>query len=159
MQKLYCYVDETGQDTKGEFFIVSVVVTAEEHEQLLEILGKIEKMSGKGKVKWHQTRDRAKLLYMRELLNHPLFRNKFYFSTYHKTKDYLPLTVITVARTITAVMRGMDILYNFRNLKTPMVRGSNLSPKSGAPTNTGSIRLLFDYMIADKYNLSRVCEI
>jgi hypothetical protein len=25
-EKLYCYVDETGQDTMGKFFIVSVVV-------------------------------------------------------------------------------------------------------------------------------------
>ena len=26
-QKIYCYVDETGQDTLGQFFIISVVVT------------------------------------------------------------------------------------------------------------------------------------
>lgn len=26
-QKLYCYVDETGQDTEGRLFLVSVVVT------------------------------------------------------------------------------------------------------------------------------------
>lgn len=26
MQKLYCYVDETGQDTQGAFFLVSAVV-------------------------------------------------------------------------------------------------------------------------------------
>lgn len=24
--KLYCYVDETGQDTKGKFFLVTVVI-------------------------------------------------------------------------------------------------------------------------------------
>jgi len=27
MQKLYCYVDETGQDTKGKLFLVSVIIT------------------------------------------------------------------------------------------------------------------------------------
>jgi hypothetical protein len=25
-QNLYCYVDETGQDTNGKFFVVSVVI-------------------------------------------------------------------------------------------------------------------------------------
>ncbi len=26
-KKLYCYADETGQDTKGAFFLVAVVIT------------------------------------------------------------------------------------------------------------------------------------
>jgi len=29
-QKLYCYVDETGQDTAGKIFIVSVVIIEKE---------------------------------------------------------------------------------------------------------------------------------
>jgi hypothetical protein len=33
-QKLYCYVDETGQDTLGQFFIVSVVITEDIREKL-----------------------------------------------------------------------------------------------------------------------------
>ena len=32
-QKLYCYVDESGQDTGGKIFIVSVVVTKTEKEK------------------------------------------------------------------------------------------------------------------------------
>ena len=31
-QKFYCYVDETGQDTQGELFIVSVVIADQERE-------------------------------------------------------------------------------------------------------------------------------
>ena len=49
MQKLYCYVDETVQDTKGKLFIVSVIVTEGEREQLARQLEEIEKNSGKGK--------------------------------------------------------------------------------------------------------------
>ncbi|MBI2599976.1 hypothetical protein HYW43_03590 [Candidatus Daviesbacteria bacterium] len=33
-QKLYCYVDETGQDTQGELFIVSVVVAKNDREEI-----------------------------------------------------------------------------------------------------------------------------
>jgi len=42
-QKLYCYVDETGQDTKGELFIVSVVVVGWDRDALAEQLEMIER--------------------------------------------------------------------------------------------------------------------
>ena len=48
MQKLYCYVDETGQNTKGRLFIVSVIVTEGEREELARQLEEIEKASKKG---------------------------------------------------------------------------------------------------------------
>ncbi len=31
--KLFCYVDETGQDTQGRLFVVAVVVTGSEREE------------------------------------------------------------------------------------------------------------------------------
>ena len=42
MQKLYCYVDERGQDARSTFFMVAAVIT-EEDEQLKEKLSRIEK--------------------------------------------------------------------------------------------------------------------
>ena len=58
MQKLYCYVDESGQDTEGKLFLVSVVITGSEREGLRNKLRKIEQMSGKGTKKWKKaTRD------------------------------------------------------------------------------------------------------
>jgi hypothetical protein len=32
--KLYCYVDETGQDTLGKFFIVAIVVAGNQRDEL-----------------------------------------------------------------------------------------------------------------------------
>lgn len=32
-QKLYCYVDETGQDTEGQIFVVSIVLTGKERDE------------------------------------------------------------------------------------------------------------------------------
>jgi len=46
-QKLYCYVDESGQDTRGKLFVVSVVVAAEDRGISLEQLEKIEDETGK----------------------------------------------------------------------------------------------------------------
>lgn len=33
-QKIYCYVDETGQDTEGDLFLVALVVTGQERDVL-----------------------------------------------------------------------------------------------------------------------------
>jgi hypothetical protein len=48
VHKLYCYVDESGQDTEGQFFIVSVVVTGRERDEVTRQLEQIEHQSGKG---------------------------------------------------------------------------------------------------------------
>lgn len=50
-QKLYCYVDETGQDTEGQLFLVSVVVTEQEQETIARELERIEAESGKRHLK------------------------------------------------------------------------------------------------------------
>lgn len=36
-EKVFCYVDESGQDTQGILFIVAIVITSHERDQLYEI--------------------------------------------------------------------------------------------------------------------------
>jgi len=55
MQNLYCYVDETGQDTHGAFFLVAVVIVEEERVYLQAALEQIEQQSQKGHLKWQKT--------------------------------------------------------------------------------------------------------
>ena len=43
----------------GEFFIVSVVVSADDRDELVSKLEKVERSSGKGKVKWMESRHRS----------------------------------------------------------------------------------------------------
>lgn len=101
MQKLYCYVDETGQDTKGRLFIVSVIVTEGEREELARQLEEIEKTSKKGKVKWNGAEDTARIAYIRSVLKLPAFKGKLTFSCFRNTVDYFPRMVLTTARAIT----------------------------------------------------------
>lgn len=101
MQKLYCYVDETGQDTLGQLFIVSVVVAEEERERLNQILERIEESTNKGRVKWLKAKDEARVEYIRRVLTSPVFKGKLAFASYQNTTDYLPRTVLTTARAIT----------------------------------------------------------
>jgi len=101
-RKLYCYVDETGQDTQGELFIVSVVVTDWERNRIIQSCEAIEREIGKGRVKWIKTRYDRRLAYIKRILQAPIFRGKLYFAVFRDTRDYLGLTVWTIARAILA---------------------------------------------------------
>lgn len=48
-QRLYAYVDESGQDTKGEIFLVSVVVVGKRRDAVRRVLQKIERDSRKNR--------------------------------------------------------------------------------------------------------------
>ena len=69
MKKLYCYVDETGQDTQGKFFLVCVVVVdATFRDRVEKRLLAIEKRSKKGHVEWTRISLPKKNAYLQELL-------------------------------------------------------------------------------------------
>jgi hypothetical protein len=100
-QKIYCYVDETGQDTKGDLFLVALVVTGSERDELLREAERIEQKSGKHLMKWRKTRLERKTAYLRAILSSPQFANKLFFTRYTKTKGaYLDLMALSAARAI-----------------------------------------------------------
>ena len=100
VETLYCYVDETGQDTLGKFFIVAVVVSRSNRDSLVAKLQEFEQRSGKGKVKWMEARHRARFDYMRAVLSSPSFKHTLYFSTFKNTTKYMALTVLSTAKAI-----------------------------------------------------------
>lgn len=99
-QHLYCYVDETGQDTGGQFFVVSVVISDSRRDELIAALEAIERRSGKGNVKWMKVRGQQRVAYISEVLGSPLFKGSLYFSLYTGTKAYMATTVMTTAQAI-----------------------------------------------------------
>ena len=50
-QKLYAYVDESGQDTEGRFYVVSVALFGTDRDTVLARLEALEDRTGKGRVK------------------------------------------------------------------------------------------------------------
>lgn len=102
-QKLFCYVDETGQDTHGELFIVAVVVTAQERDQLRQTREVIEGDSRKGRRRWVRTAYSRRLAYIQRVLETPIFQGKLHFAVYRDTQDYSSLTVQTIARALSTV--------------------------------------------------------
>lgn len=101
-QKLYCYVDETGQDTKGELFIVSVAVTKKDRDEVKTLLENIEQITGKGKTKWVKTKKDAKIAYLEKILTNKAFQKKIFYSLSKDVKAYREITLVAIASAITA---------------------------------------------------------
>ncbi|MFN8444322.1 MAG: DUF3800 domain-containing protein [Caldilineaceae bacterium] len=102
-QKLFCYVDETGQDTKGQLFIVSVVIAQEDREQLIETVEALEQMTGKKSTKWHKTEKSIKASFIEQLFHDERFKGTIFCSSYKDASAYQELTVLTIATAIHAV--------------------------------------------------------
>jgi len=99
-QRLFCYVDETGQDTRGALFIVAVVIAEHEVETVRQACERIERDTGK-RAKWIKTRYSRRLDYIRQVLAEPAFRGRLYVATYLNRREYFRLTLATIAQALT----------------------------------------------------------
>ena len=99
-QKLYCYVDETGQDTKGDIFIVSVVLTGKERDKLLNLCEEIEEKSGKGKFKWGKAESKRRLDYLQRIFSSKYFKRKLRYAVYREQVNYDMATIVGIAKAI-----------------------------------------------------------
>ena len=100
MKKLYCYVDETGQDTKGVFFLVALVLFSEDRSALRNTLRHIEKRSGKITRKWMKTTLQQKEAYLKDILNVPALQHAIFYVHFPHTTDYLSCVIEAIARGI-----------------------------------------------------------
>ena len=100
MQKLYCYVDETGQDIGSEFFIVVAVVSDKEQDLLRDQLLKIESLSKIGKRKWHKSRSDRRKRYLQLVLEKGVGKNEVYFGHFKKPLPYFLPIMETVEKAI-----------------------------------------------------------
>ncbi len=100
MQKLYCYVDETGQDTKGGMFIVAIVVFGGDTDPLLSYCEQLEEDSGKGKFKWGKAEHRRRSEYLRRVFADSRFENSLRYVVSHETTDYDKTTIKAITETI-----------------------------------------------------------
>ena len=99
-RKLYCFVDESGQDTLGELFIVAVVIAQAEFAALEDELERIEKLSGKNRMKWHDAKPARRLEYIRQVITLPALSGKLTYNLFHHTKDYWQHTAEAIAQSL-----------------------------------------------------------
>jgi len=93
MRKLYCYVDETGQDTRSNFFFVSLIIADSERDTLRTIVKEIEMRSWKADKKWTKSTIKQRIAYITEIINLPYFKGSLFFQRFEKPTNYLSCTV------------------------------------------------------------------
>jgi hypothetical protein len=98
--KYYCYVDETGLDTRGDLFIVAVVVIAIDRDEVIEVLESIERKSGKGRRKWIKTRYSQRELFMQMILDNPIFEGLLTYKVFYDSQAYTDMTIQAAAKAI-----------------------------------------------------------
>ena len=102
MSKIYCYVDESGQHTQGNFFGVAVVVvkTVEMRDSGERMLLGMENITEKGSMKWTKTHYLKKVRYLRTIITLSELRSCLFYSIYTDTRDYVGATVDTIRRVV-----------------------------------------------------------
>lgn len=106
MQRLYCYVDESGQHSLGAYFLVSVVLVEEERDRLEKWLLATEKATGKRHLKWHKSRPQYRQAYIEAVLAHPNLKGKLFSAYHHNTRAYVDLTIEGTAKAVQAYVLG-----------------------------------------------------
>lgn len=127
-QKLYCYIDETGQDTKGQIFIVVVIILEEERKEIEDIILKYEKRSQK-KDKWNKTNTERRIKFMEYIQSENALQNCVFWSSYSGTTEYWDLTGLSIAKAV--LRRAKDpyqtfIMMDGANKKESMILGAIL---------------------------------
>lgn len=100
MQKLYCYVDENGQETEGRIFIVSVVVLEKEKDELFDFCEQLEQSTGKGKFKWGKAEHSRRVAYLRRVFVDQRFKGNLRFRVFRGAVDQHEATIDAIARAV-----------------------------------------------------------
>lgn len=88
-QKLVCYVDETGQDSRSACFIVVAIVSESDQEALKESLIRLERQSKVGAKKWHKLRSPEREVFLELALSAHLAAGEVFFGRHRKPVVFL----------------------------------------------------------------------
>ncbi len=100
MQKLYCYIDESGQDSLSEFFIVVAIINEKEQQALRDALLNVELFARTGILKWHKSRHERRMQYLRTVVQKHIGAGGVYFGRYKKPLPYFFPVLETIKRAI-----------------------------------------------------------
>lgn len=100
MQKLYCYVDESGQDATSEVFIVVAIVSDQDQVAFRQKCLAVEENAGTGKRKWHKSRPERRRRYLELALEGKLGQGRVFFGQFKKPLPYFLPLLETIERGI-----------------------------------------------------------
>ena len=101
-KKLYCYVDETGQDAGSNFFVVVSIVSSDEQNKIRENLMQVEEDSKIHARKWFNSRSPIKEEFLRTLIKQDLGKGDVYYEKFEKPVPFFLPLLETVEKAIKA---------------------------------------------------------
>ena len=102
MQKLYCYVDETGQDPTSEFFIVVAVISEQDQDFFRNELITAEQFAQTNQLKWHKLRHDRRIKYLQYVMDKKIAKGDIYFGRYQKPIPYFFPILETIEKAVFA---------------------------------------------------------
>jgi hypothetical protein len=105
-QKIYAYVDESGQDASSEFFIVVTVVAENERDELRQKISTIEQRTKTGIKKWHKLSNDRRIAYLTTILDMRVAHGRVYFGRYKKPIPLIFSVVDALEKAIKEVAKG-----------------------------------------------------
>lgn len=99
-QKLYCYVDESGQDVGSRFFVVVSIVSGEEQNQVRNKLLEIEESNKVHARKWFNSRSPAKEEFLQNLMREELLQGEVYYNSFKKPLPFFLPMLETIEKAI-----------------------------------------------------------
>ena len=99
-QILYCFVDETGQDDRSEYFIVVAIVSSGDQQKLKESLIRLEQQSKIGAKKWHKLRSPEREAFLDLVVRAKLGAGQVFFGKYQRSLPFFEPMVETLSRAI-----------------------------------------------------------
>lgn len=99
--RLTCFADETGQDTKGRFFLVATCIIESDKENTIEtLLGNIEIQSNKKFRKWNDSSNLIRTNFISVLQASTFPMSSLYYSSFSDSKQYAELMSLVIAKTV-----------------------------------------------------------
>jgi len=99
-RRLYCYVDETGQDIRSSSFIVVTVVVVSDVIKIRQLLRNIEEKSGKVQHKWTKTTVARRVSYCQQVIDRLEFIGTIRYSRFPKPTEYPESTYLAISQAV-----------------------------------------------------------
>ena len=110
-ERMDLYVDESGQDTQGELFVVAGVAV-KNSDKARQRCKSIERTSSKGIAKWGRANKNKRLVYLHSVISDDRFKDFILFSyVFRKTKDYIGATIQGIDLAVASLYPSDDPVY------------------------------------------------
>ena len=115
-KKLYCFVDETGQDAGSQLFIVAAVIAWDDLPALRASLMELEKELTIGSKKWHKLRQASRLEFLNSFLREKYPNLRIYFGRFKKPTLYYFPTLEVVEKALGSFPKPVEAVVSIDGL-------------------------------------------